>query len=367
MENQKIYLENIESVQPKDTKEEVFVEPLEPFIQVTSGPDDKIRVLKDLRRGVVYGQGFDEAVNVQTKTENELQMGSEEDNTWCDDQFQDQEDLEYTTEEEQRSKILPPGIAKATAARLKKQARKRAKERWLNEEAYDPMVHASKGPNRNIKKEKKDREVGKIKREREERDTVIKKYFEMKCEDCNIEFETYKNLQSHMLSLHTHKKMFVCCGSLLATLAQIHRHALDHDNPVCCPHCGCLSYGKTKHTNHMLEIHGVIVQDENEEKIYQCDLCCRKFTTKKKIETHMNYAHLCINKTFVCETCAVVYKSQSALNIHIKRDHLKVEQPKSQCPTCGKWILTTGMPFHVSFLNYLGRIFKGISNDLFFQ
>lgn len=229
------------------------------------------------------------------------------------------------------------GVMGAAALRRKKRLRKLAVR-----ESFIPR-EKSKEP----KKEKKEPQESKRRIERAERDTLIQKYFPNKCEECGgIEFKTFSELTRHSMKEHGARKHYTCCGAFLSTGMGIYQHCLEHENPIQCNYCGMVCLSKVMHSRHLLEAHGISKRPE-EENPYECHLCHRRYADKKKIENHMERAHLTPATTYVCETCARPYRTAASLKIHIRRDHLGEKLPKSQCPHCGKWILNTGLPFHI--------------------
>ncbi|XP_063706059.1 zinc finger protein 62 homolog [Culicoides brevitarsis] len=186
--------------------------------------------------------------------------------------------------------------------------------------------------------------------EKEAREAMIQKYFGKKCDTCgdDTEYVSYSALSQHCKKQHNTRKHYICCETLLSSFKTIYEHCLEHENPVQCNFCGMLCVSATMHRRHLYTVHGISVKKPVTAP-FECDLCKRRYISREKIELHMERSHLSPEpqQSFVCETCARAYKNPRALDIHIRRDHLGEKLPKSQCPHCHRWLLTTGMPVHL--------------------
>lgn len=224
-------------------------------------------------------------------------------------------------------------------------AAKRRKQR-LRETMVDETPRSERKPKE--PKPKKESQEGKIRLEMEKRDMLIQKYFGNKCDDCDgKEWKSFNELSKHCKKEHGSRKHYICCGVFLSTGISIYQHCLEHENPIQCSVCGMVCVSNAVNKRHLLDVHGIAKKLE-EETPYECHLCHRRYKDKDKIRAHMERNHLTTqSETYFCETCARPYKTTNSLRIHIRRDHLGEKLPKSQCPHCGKWILNTGMPFHI--------------------
>lgn len=75
-----------------------------------------------------------------------------------------------------------------------------------------------------------------------------------------------------------------------------------------------------------------------QKKDFQCDLCPYAAFKKYDILLHLNNIHKpkeLLEKTSTCDTCGLSFSSNSRLNIHIKRKHIKQVVRNITCDICG--------------------------------
>lgn len=335
LENQAIYVDKVGELidDDDDNKVEVFVEPIIKLDESVDEPPEMNRKSKRLR-GVEP-----EKIKSEFRDFNRGRKKEEPDWRTFSDSDDDKRPVPPRQKDPVRVRCGSLGIA---AARRKK----RLRETSFNDQ---PRTNRIKREPDDEWKPKKEHPPGKTRLEMEERDAMIQKYFGKKCDTCggDQEFKSFSELSRHSVKEHGTKTHYICCGAFLPTASSIYQHCLEHENPIQCNICGMVCVSNTMHKRHLFEVHGVTKKPE-EETPYQCNLCQRRYKDKETIRTHMERIHLKHSETsFVCETCARSYKSTNSLRIHIRRDHLGEKLPKTQCPHCNKWILNTGLPFHI--------------------
>ncbi|XP_055682686.1 zinc finger protein 62 homolog [Lutzomyia longipalpis] len=77
------------------------------------------------------------------------------------------------------------------------------------------------------------------------------------------------------------------------------------------------------------------VKNVNISRSYECDLCAKKFGTKKKLEYHIEGYHLKL-KRYTCDICDAKFRYQSTMYKH-KHIHTQETFP---CDICGKIFIT---------------------------
>uniref|UniRef100_A0A336M6X7 CSON005341 protein n=1 Tax=Culicoides sonorensis TaxID=179676 RepID=A0A336M6X7_CULSO len=364
IENQELYYEKLGCdlipIESAESKVEVFVEPIikidenveEKFHQEEfSDNDDRDTQTND---DYVDGDEANEDVkNVQIKIESKGRVSKRlrgekapvpgELPKWrvIKRDFQSRtKSLEYESERQ------PERVKDPDAVRWGKMAANARKRKKAANKGIAKKFTEIKVPKKSKEPKPKEAKTGKM--ELEERDAMIKKYFSITCDKCTDQtFETFTELNRHTKQEHKFNKHYTCCGVFLTNGMAIYQHCLEHENPIQCQFCGMVCVSNAMHKLHLLQVHQIVKKPE-EEAPYECDHCHRRYPDKERIEVHMMRTHLSKQETsYVCETCARSYKGQSALSVHIRRDHMGEKLPKSQCPHCGKWILNTGMPFHI--------------------
>ena len=115
-----------------------------------------------------------------------------------------------------------------------------------------------------------------------------------KCEQCNLEVHSTKNLRQHIRTVH---------------------------EKVPCPECGKL-FGIAKMKRHIQSQH-----TPDEEKKYKCDICGKGFVDNTNLRDHRN-VHTG-EKPYKCKYCGTCFASHSTHAVH-QRSHLGIHRNKSK-------------------------------------
>lgn len=89
---------------------------------------------------------------------------------------------------------------------------------------------------------------------------------------------------------------------------------------------------------------------------YCCDVCGRKFTSKRSVNLHILTKHAEL-KTFLCDLCGDGFAHHSVLSEHIKRKHVRLR--KYECDLCDKKYLNRKtLEAHICAIHTDKRPFK---------
>ncbi|CAG9804864.1 unnamed protein product [Chironomus riparius] len=89
----------------------------------------------------------------------------------------------------------------------------------------------------------------------------------------------------------------------------------------------------------------IVVQLDNNAKLFQCEICERTFKEKSKLKSHRQIHTT--ERNFVCPTCNKAFKTQACL-----RSHRRVHNPVTiECDYCGK--LYTQKPELIKHINFV--------------
>ncbi|CRK94965.1 CLUMA_CG008453, isoform A [Clunio marinus] len=192
------------------------------------------------------------------------------------------------------------------------------------------------------------------------------KNYEWKCEECQESFENGIDLEKHSLKHHKKRVIRDCCAITYLTHARYIYHINEKHQPelkYCCLICSeyrtsflhlyqhmksshpnykfyyCLYCGEYLNSGTMLFRH---IDDKHLPLplSYHCDICGESFSTKDKIWKHVILFHmrrrefLNKKKSFMCEICALNFKTITTLKNH--QDALHGDKPNIVCPHCGK-------------------------------
>lgn len=149
-----------------------------------------------------------------------------------------------------------------------------------------------------------------------------------KCDQCDAAFTKKVHLERHLYT-HTDERPFHCsyCNKGLITRQQLRRHEVTHTKSFNCEYEGCEEsyYKHSQLRAHILSVHL--------QKL-TCPQCSKKFQRPYRLKNHISKHHNPeVTNAYQCSSsrCAMSYKTWSALQAHVKKDH-----PKLKCGICGK-------------------------------
>ena len=166
----------------------------------------------------------------------------------------------------------------------------------------------------NVQKQGESRKLKPTKKEViAEGEALIKEYFQIKCPYCNTEFDTLSEMMSH--SKNTHKKdgYLSCCGKNFKNRRDIRVHAMEHKDPLkflVCDLCNKRFKSKKNMDHHKRTTHVA-----EEDRPYGCDRCPKRFCLLSMLKNHMIFHE---EKRYKCTTCGKMASNRSLLNAHMK-------------------------------------------------
>lgn len=149
-----------------------------------------------------------------------------------------------------------------------------------------------------------------------------------KCDQCDAAFTKKMHLERHLYT-HTDERPFHCsyCNKGLITRQQLKRHEITHTKSFKCEYQGCEEsfYKHPQLRAHILSVHL--------QKLI-CPHCQKNFQRPYRLKNHIAKHHNPdVTNVYQCNhsLCALSFKTWSALQAHVKKDH-----PKLKCGICGK-------------------------------
>lgn len=158
-------------------------------------------------------------------------------------------------------------------------------------------------------------------------------YRPFKCteKDCGQTFTKKGHLTRHMLK-HTEEKdkPFHCsiCGKGVNSSQHLRRHEKTHFKSFRCTYDGC---DESFHKHQTLKMHIRNVHEAESTK-HICIICPKEFNRPGRLKDHMEKCHSDSPK-LICDFpgCYKTFRVWSALQLHVKTDH-----PRLECEICGK-------------------------------
>ncbi|GMM35015.1 Pzf1 protein [Saccharomycopsis crataegensis] len=145
---------------------------------------------------------------------------------------------------------------------------------------------------------------------------------------CEMAFFRKDHLNRHILShREINDKPLHCavCGKGVSTVQQLKRHEVTHVKNIKCTYEGCSEsfYKKSSLKAHIARDH---------EKSLMCKDCGKVFERPYRLADHRAKHHGAgLSQQCTHGNCLKMFKTWSALQLHIKTDH-----PKIKCKICGK-------------------------------
>jgi general transcription factor IIIA len=155
--------------------------------------------------------------------------------------------------------------------------------------------------------------------------------FECTHPGCMDSFLRKDHLERHMLKhMSEDEKPFHCsiCGKGVISKQHLKRHERTHQKSFKCPHEGC---DESFYKHQSLKVHIRTVHEQGSNK-HTCKYCGKEFDRPGRLAGHIEKHHSEASK-LMCDfpNCYKTFRVWSALQLHIKTDH-----PRLECEICGK-------------------------------
>ncbi|XP_043912286.1 GDNF-inducible zinc finger protein 1-like isoform X2 [Protopterus annectens] len=110
---------------------------------------------------------------------------------------------------------------------------------------------------------------------------------------------------------------------------------------ITCDHCSDQFFSRKRYVDHCKEAHQSLPG-----KVYQCDICCKAFTSYNSWKEHRACVHT-EERQFACTLCNATFKRKRDVRTHYMRTHEgRVKRPL--CSVCGKILSSrTALVFHM--------------------
>ena len=136
----------------------------------------------------------------------------------------------------------------------------------------------------------------------------------MVCEECNLSVRNIKQFKEHIQLNHLLSKRFFHC----------YNDTLEKEDSFQCDQCNVIYQTMKDLTRHTLLVHF--------EKSYNCLLCNEVFTRKDNLQRHMQTIHGQDVSSLTCQECGKSFSRNDKLKIHMSTVHESA--PKFVCEKC---------------------------------
>lgn len=168
--------------------------------------------------------------------------------------------------------------------------------------------------------------------------------FDMSCDVCNQEFNSWVDARTHYPRKHNIVKGYLkCCNRKFVIKSDIIDHIQYHIDPTTfqCDKCPKQFFGRRALASHGL------MHLNSEDKLFECYYCRKRYTHKHILKRHYDSAHPIDNTKYTCDVCQKDFKSHHILKYHKLKVHEGIEQ--RVCDICARVFKTKeGYQSHVA-------------------
>lgn len=315
-------------------------------------------------------------VNQEIKDEDLKYIDYQEVETETDDVIKYEEEIEYIESEAEEVfndlVLVPPSLPNRSRVVIEEPKPKRRRKGQLLPKGY-------RAAQRLQKLSPEEQEQYRID------DKRIDRFFNFKCEHCELSLDTYPQFQHHMRTLHGEKiPILVCCNRKLKSRCHLLDHVNYHENPEAlqCQICFKIARDSNQLKNHLknhdnddetkkfecndcrkrfvfksaLKSHiykHLTPAEKDALKHFQCHQCDQSFPTNAFLKYHVNWKHLGKYKT-TCEVCYKVFMTRHRYKLHYLEEHADINVAEAECPAC-----KTMFKNKYSMAKHYDRIHKG--------
>ncbi|KAI5640560.1 zinc-finger associated domain (zf-AD) domain-containing protein [Phthorimaea operculella] len=166
----------------------------------------------------------------------------------------------------------------------------------------------------------------------------VSDFVRFKCENCDKECTSWYTLRAHCDRHHNQPPLVTCkCGVTLKSKSVMYKHVQDHKNPS---HLRCDKCSKILKSTEALEKHRLRHVPKTDRK-FKCEACDKVFNNKELLRSHER-SHIPIEerKVFTCDVCHLKFTTRSSCASHRRVVHEKVKA--YVCDLCGYACGTNG-------------------------
>ncbi|KXJ71424.1 hypothetical protein RP20_CCG020603 [Aedes albopictus] len=179
------------------------------------------------------------------------------------------------------------------------------------------------------KSTRKPRHVNSQRKMNSERNDLIAKYVQLRCDVCDHRSTTLSRLLLHYKRDHDMQGYVTCCDRNFQKKSTLFEHLCKHENgsddkeksPFQCIRCEPTRAFKDEEG---LQLHNVVCHSELSEKNFKCDQCEKAFASEWQLSGHKNWHQNVESLNIFCDKCNKYFNSVRTLNTHIRAHHLEV-------------------------------------------
>ncbi|KAJ6626763.1 Transcription factor grauzone, partial [Pseudolycoriella hygida] len=170
--------------------------------------------------------------------------------------------------------------------------------------------------------------VGRVRLTLREKNAKIREFFSMNCQVCSEPFDNLSEAKKHYRTCHNTAGYVNCCGRKFHRISEAINHIFYHLNPDAyrCDICGKRLTDKRTLNSHMKS------HEPDSSFTFECDSCHKSFRRESRLLAHKQYVHSPVK----CTRCGIDYPSKSKLTTHLRNAHQSKNTIPQFCDICGK-------------------------------
>ncbi|XP_013104796.1 transcription factor grauzone isoform X2 [Stomoxys calcitrans] len=240
--------------------------------------------------------------------------------------------------------------------------RKQRREPRERKEPKEPKERKERKVPKERKEPKEPRKKGERKKNLSAQE-LIATSMELKCDICQVQVNTWKELRQHFLLAHTRTPYIKCCDTVYEKQRPLADHLQWHKNPDAfkCKMCNEVLSNSRDLTSHISSQHPDNVdilenyecehcfkqfrnytifknhlRTHSKDKDVECQICNKRLESEFQLRRHMDSFHKDAS-LHICDICGKHFKCKDSFKRHYQV-HQGIVEPAVQCSICKSWL-----------------------------
>ncbi|OWF34703.1 zinc finger protein 208-like [Mizuhopecten yessoensis] len=162
------------------------------------------------------------------------------------------------------------------------------------------------------------------------------------CDLCGKVFQIDRHLQNHIKKVHRVLPSYICGENIAHNQMSLQKKTV-HQSDCICDICGVsfpdlIKLKRHSEKHRTSKFHAKPTMGSTVEENFKCDICCKEFTSSRKLFCHRKF-----HKN-TCNICGKCFSGKTALSTHMLRyrskTHVTICKQKYKCSVCRRQLRT---------------------------